>query len=80
LAKVVIKRLTAGRPTKSAPRAVGKKRVATAGGGWMTVRTLDANSPSFDDGLLYVFRSNVAKARRENKRIVGAPDIAPAKP
>jgi hypothetical protein len=43
------------------------------------VLTLDANSPSFEDGLQYVFARNVAKARRDNKRIVGVADVAPPK-
>ena len=41
--------------------------------------TLDANSSSFEDDLHYVFSKNVARARRENKRILGASDIAPPK-
>jgi hypothetical protein len=77
VAKVVFKKLEAGRPTGPAARSVGKKRVATADGGWKTVRTLDANSVIFDEGLRYVFAKNVAKARRDNKRVVGTTDVAP---
>jgi hypothetical protein len=40
---------------------------------------LDVYGPNFDDGLLYAFRSNVAKARRENKRILGVADVVPRK-
>jgi len=40
---------------------------------------LDVNSPNFDDAYLYVIRSNVAKARRENKRILGVADVVPPK-
>ena len=29
--------------------------------------------------MLYVFRSNVAKARRENKRLTGVADFVPPK-
>jgi hypothetical protein len=43
------------------------------------VRILDANTEIFDEGLRYVFTKNVAKARRDNKRVVGTTDIAPAK-
>jgi hypothetical protein len=78
VAKVVFKSL-AGRPTKAAARGVGKKRVATPEGGWKTVRTLDAYSSTLDDDLLYAFRSNVAKARRENKRLLGVADFVPPK-
>jgi hypothetical protein len=79
VAKVVYKSLRTGRFAKSAPRSVGKKRVVTATGGRKTVRTLDANSASFDSDLHYVFSQNVAKARRENKRLFGSADIGPRK-
>ena len=39
-----------------------------------TVYRLDANSPTFDADLQYVFSRNVAKARRENKRLFGSPE------
>jgi hypothetical protein len=74
--KVVIKSLKTGRLSKV---AVGKKRVATPDGGWKTVWTLDIHHPKFDDGMLYVFRRNVAKARRENKKILGVADFVPPK-
>jgi hypothetical protein len=38
------------------------------------VYTVDINSPTFDTNLLYVFRRNVARIRRENKRLFGSPD------
>ncbi len=80
MAKVVVKSLNTGRLSKAAAaRAIGKKRVATADGGWKTVRTLDVYHPDFDDALLYAFRSNVAKARRENKKALGVADFVPPK-
>lgn len=80
MAKIVYKSLAQSRAAKAAgARAVGKKRVALPGGGWRTVRTLDVYSPNFDDGLLHAFRSNVAKARRENKRLTGKADFVPPK-
>ncbi|HZO47824.1 MAG TPA: hypothetical protein VFB68_18135 [Xanthobacteraceae bacterium] len=80
MAKIVYKSLATSKSAKAAgARAVGKKRVAMPGGGWRTVRTLDVNSPNFDDAYLYVIRSNVAKARRENKRILGVADVVPRK-
>lgn len=78
MAKVVTKSLNTGRFGKTTSRAVGKKQVVTARGR-RTVRTLDANDDNFDDGLTYVFTRNVAKARRENKRITGSADVAPRK-
>ena len=80
MAKVVFGSLRTAGSARSATRAVGKKRIETANGGWATVRTLDANSAGFEDGLTYVFTRNVAKARRENKRILGSADIVPRKP
>jgi hypothetical protein len=77
--KIVVKSLNPGRLGKAVPSSVGKKRVATPGGGWKTVWTLDVHSPSFDDGMLYVFRRNIAKARRENKRVLGVADFVPPK-
>ena len=79
MAKVVFKSLKTGRLGKAAARAIGKKRVATPDGKWKTVRTLDVYHPDFDDAMLYAFRSNVAKARRENKRILGVADVVPRK-
>jgi hypothetical protein len=79
VAKVVYKPLTSGRSVKRAPPGVGKKRVMTADGGRETVWTVDAHSPTLDDDLLYVFRRNVAKARRENKRLTGKADFVPPK-
>jgi hypothetical protein len=43
------------------------------------VLTLDANSKTFDLDLQYVFQRNVAKARRENRKVTGRSDRAPAK-
>jgi hypothetical protein len=78
MAKVVYKNLKLDRTGKAAARAVGKKRIGGLGG-WRTVHTLDAHSKSFDEDLQYVFSKNVAKARRENKRLTGSSDIAPRK-
>lgn len=79
MAKIVYKSLAQSRSVRRAPRGVGKKRRATADGGWETVWTVNAHSPTLDDDLLYVFRRNVAKARRENKRLLGVADVVPRK-
>ena len=80
MAKVVFKSLATSKSAKAAgARAIGKKRVATPDGGWKTVRTLDVYSPNFDDAYLHAFRTNVTKARRENKRLLGVADVAPRK-
>jgi len=54
--------------------AVVERRVRDADGQIRTVRTLDVRSATFGDDLLYVFGKNVAKARRDNKRVTGAAD------
>jgi len=81
MAKVVIKKLSGStaRQIGAKPAGVTRKRVSTADGTSKTILTLDAGSETFDSDLTYVFGKNVAKARRENKRVTGATDIAPAK-
>lgn len=78
MAKVFFTRLKTRRPRKTPP-SVSRKRVTRATGERKTVYTLDASSPHFEEGLHYVFAKNVAKARRDNKRILGVADIAPPK-
>jgi hypothetical protein len=77
VAKIIYRSLKTGRIR--AARSVGKKRIPNAKGGWKTVHTLDANSSTFNEDLRYVFQKNVAKARRENRRVVGSADNAPRK-
>jgi len=79
MAKVVFKKLTgeASRKARSGT-AVGKKRVKDAGG-TKIVFTIDTSSKTLDQDLTYVFGRNVAKARRENKKVTGALDRVPAK-
>jgi hypothetical protein len=54
-----------------------KKRFKASSGKYAHVAVLDANTASFGSDLLEVFRENVAKARKENKRLFGSPDRAP---
>jgi hypothetical protein len=79
MAKVVFGDLKTGRSKKSTSRGIGKKRVVSANGRTKTLLVLDVNSPSFDEDLHYAFSRNVAKARRENKRLFGSADVAPRK-
>lgn len=78
MAKVVYKSLKKGRSASPTARTVGKKRVVTEDG-VKTVHTLDANSASFDEDLRYVFSRSVARARRDNKRVLGSVDVATRK-
>jgi hypothetical protein len=58
---------------------ISVKRVRNTAGQVKTLRTLDAGSRTFGADLQYVFGKNVAKARRDNKRIIGAADVAVSK-
>ena len=80
MAKVVITRFKSV-PKKSGREkvAVTEKRVRGADGKVKTLRTLDAGSRTFGADLEYVFGRNVAKARRDNKRVIGANDVAVGK-
>jgi hypothetical protein len=60
------------RPGKK-PKGVTVKRVTTPAGETVTVRSIDANSPTFGEDFLYVFGRNVAAARRRNKEVLGTP-------
>ena len=62
---------------KSKPASVRKTVARSASGRMMDIFTLDANSPTFNDDLTYVYRSNVAKARRENRKLFGSADGLP---
>jgi len=56
------------------PKGVTSRRVTTADGDKVTIRAIDANSPTFGEEFLYVFTKNVEAARRENKRLFGSAD------
>ncbi len=75
------KHLAAGSQSKTngarATRTVAEKRVRDTAGQVKRLRVLDLGSETFGDDLQYVFGKNVAKARRDNKRIIGTSDVAP---
>jgi hypothetical protein len=79
VARVVFKKFKARRPSKADTTTVGERRVLGLTGRAKKVLTLDANSKTFDLDLQYVFQRNVAKARRENRKVTGRSDRAPAK-
>lgn len=56
------------------PKAVSRKVIRSSSGRFMDVFTVDANSPTFEDDLTYVYRANVIGARRENERLFGSAD------
>jgi hypothetical protein len=71
-------------PKKEKARRKGRtsvhvKKLRRSDGTIARVLSLDANSPTFDDDLTYVFERNVARARRENKKLFGSADGPAAK-
>ena len=69
----------AARKTGSDNASVGEKRVRDSDGKLRTLVTIDLFGKNFGNDLDYVFKKNVAKARRENKRVTGVADRAPVK-
>ena len=63
------------RPAKTAKHSVREKRVRKPNGEYVVVHKLDANSSTFTDDLTYVFEKNVARARRQNKKLLGTADF-----
>jgi hypothetical protein len=64
-------------PKRGRSRPSVRKRVVHASGETSSIYTVDADSRTFGDDLTSVFRENVRKARRRNKRVVGAADRVP---
>lgn len=61
------------RPRSGAKKSsVREKRMRDTEGRLIRVLSLDANSATFIDDLTTVFQKNVAKARRENKQLLGS--------
>jgi hypothetical protein len=69
--KLIIAPIRAKKAAKSGLKRAAK--LAKVGG----VYRLDANAPGFDERFAQVFKRNVSKARRENKRLLGSVDFAP---
>jgi len=59
--------------------SVAEKRLRNAEGKLVRVLSIDANSKTFDSDLTELFRKNVAKARRENKRLLGSASGMPTR-
>jgi hypothetical protein len=79
MAKILVSSLKsrgAARPSKG---CVIAKRVPGSGGQTKILRKLDVGSSTFGTDLQYVFRKNVAKARRDSKRTTGSTDAVVTK-
>jgi hypothetical protein len=66
-------------PKRGAGGALTRKRVRNAGDNPAAVLILNADSPDFADDLTHAFTRNVARARRENKRLFGSASGVAAK-
>lgn len=78
MVKVVYKALKSPKAGRSGA-AVTAKRVVGPEGKRVTMYTVDAESRTFGEDIGYVFKRNVASARRKNKKLFGSADRAPAK-
>lgn len=79
MAKVVVKKLGGSKADKHGVTVVQKRVRDTGSGQFLTFHTIDAQSKTFGQDLNYVFAKNVAKARRDNKAVVGVLDRVPTK-
>lgn len=55
------------------------REVFNSDGTSRVIHSVDAESPTLGKDLEHLFRLNVAKARRDNERIVGVADFVPGK-
>lgn len=53
------------------------KRLRNTKGSLVQLRTVDAGSATLSEDITEVFAKNVAKARRENKKLFGSAEYAP---
>ena len=72
MANVVIADLKKTKSRGAKKGSVREKLLRNSDGRFVRVLSLDANSATFDDDLTTVFSRNVAKARRENKKLFGS--------
>lgn len=73
---ITIQRSDKGKRAGKKPKGVTIRRITAANGEKVTIRAIDAHSPTFGEDLLYVFSKNVEAARRENKALLGSPSGA----
>lgn len=79
MAKIVTGKLNERKGGKAASVQLSAKRVRNADGRTQTLYTVDLASPGFERQFSTVFQRAVNKARRENKKVTGSPDVEPAR-
>lgn len=77
MAEVEITALDAGRKRSGKGRKRRYHRVKTSDGKFENIYRLDVASADFGVDFGLVFQSAVNKARRENKKVLGATDVEP---
>jgi hypothetical protein len=75
MARVVFKKLDT--KSRASRKHVGVKRLRNESGQINVVSVVDATSRTLPNDLGYVFRKNVAKARKDNRQRLGASDLVP---
>jgi hypothetical protein len=76
---VIVESLSKPKARRERTSGVRERYLRNAEGRSVRVFSLDANSPTFADDLTLLFERNVAKARRENKKLFGSADGFQAK-
>jgi hypothetical protein len=72
MAELKVKKHAKAKKAGKKPRGVVLARLTDSSGRKVTVRSVDANSPTFGEDFLYVFTQNVKAARKENKAKLGS--------
>jgi hypothetical protein len=77
--KIEIARAGTGKARRRTKTAIAEQRMRRPDGQIVRVLSIDPHSPTFADDLTGAFQRNIAKARRENKKLFGSPDGPQAK-
>jgi hypothetical protein len=68
--KTMLKSTSSAKRSSAVKSSVVEKTLHRADGKRVRILSIDANSPTFGSDLGIVFRRNVAKAKRENRKII----------
>lgn len=68
--KIMLKSTNPAKRSSASKSSVMEKTLHRADGKRVRILSVDANSPTFGADLGLVFRKNVAKAKRENSKII----------
>ena len=74
MTKIAVADPNGAKPRRRGKTPVREQRMRRSDGQVVRVVAIDPSSPTFDDDLTHLFQRNIAKARRENKKLFGSPD------